>query len=1380
MSIATQVKRLQNVRNQIRTKMVALGLSKNTDLLQDLADDLDGVNKISPTNNGTTDPGTGYTNVDTLSRSTSTRYIKVPKGYNDTDRKFTVSGVANGAYSASVSSHTTSNAAASSSVTGSVTDVTTTTKPSGTDGTDYYTITPKLSTTAGLSKATGKATIDAAGYLDAGNKSSSESSKSVEVTASQGSNRYLKAGAYSASVSSHTTTNATASSSVNGSITSISSTAKPATGTDGVDYYTITPGLVTGNGGSKATGKATIGTAGYLATGDTTSTESSKTVEVTASQGDDYYLQSSVVTKENPGVDPGASYLNRATVDSSTEDQYVKITGGYLPDSKITLKKMPEGSISSATIDDPGADYTNRTTVTPAKKRQYVKIDKGYLPNGKITVEAISSSSFDTSGVTATADTVLKDYKFVDSNGITVTGTIATATSNDVSGNVSGSNPEKITLTTARTSGSSSTTATAEATVAKKLYTGSSNIVKSLTSKTLTATAEATLATATTSSTTVPSTLPTGTVTITPSADNTKRIYSDTKNNGFITNVVLNPMPAGAYSASVASHTTSNATASSNVSGSIVNVTSATKPSGTDGSDYFTITPTLTTSAGSSKATGKATVDTAGYLVTGNATSSESSKTVGVTASQGSNYYLKASSVTKENPGVDPGNRYGNRATVNPSMVDQYVKITGGYLSDSKITIKKMTEGSVSSATTTDPGTENQTTVTPSPDEQYVKISAGHLPHSKITVEAIPSPYFDTSGVTATAGTVLKDYKFVNSSGTTVTGTIATASSSNISGSVSGDNPEKITLTTEKTSGSSSTTATASATVTKGLYTGSSNIEKDLTSQDFTATAEATLAASVMGVKSVPTTLPPGTVTITPSTDNVKRIYSDSKNKGFITNVVLEAMPTGSYSPSVAFHDITNPTASSSVTGSITNIASTTTPEGTDGTDYYTITPELTTNAGSSKAKGKATISTAGYLSADSTTSPESSKSVEVEASPGKDYYLKASSVTKEKPGADPGTSYTNRATVTPSTSTQYVKVTAGYLSNSKIKVEAIPSPYFDTSGVTAAASDVLSGKKFVNSSGTTITGTIATASSGDVSGSVSGSDPEKITLTTEETLKSSTTTATAEATVTKGLYTGSSNIVADLTSKDFTATAEAKLATSVSGSTTVPSTLPSGTVTITPNTDNTKRIYSDSTNKGFITNVVLKPMSTSSVTIPDPNKDPGTDYTNQVTVTPSGTSAKYVKITAGHLPNSKITIEKMAGGSVADATTTKPDTSSTSYPNQTTVTPTKTTQYVKITAGYLPNSKITIDAIPSTTLTVAKNAWTKLTSATELGSYSQTVTGVTGVLTDNDVVVVPGDSSVVALYGVYASSQGASSITFKAFDKPTSDMSYKVYILNK
>ena len=723
MSIATQIERLQGVRDQIRTKMVGLGLSENTDLLQNLADDLDGVDKISPTNNDTTDPGTGYTNVDTLGRSTSTRYIKIPKGYNDTNRKFTVSGVANGAYSASVASHTTSNATASSSVTGSVTDVATTTKPAGTDGTNYYTITPKLTTSAGSSKATGKATIDTAGYLAAGNKSSSESSKSVGVTATQGGNYYLKAGSYSASVASHTTSNATASSNVSGSIVNITSATKPTTGTDGADYYTITPKLTTGNGSSKATGKATIDTAGYLATGNTTSEESSKTVGVTASQGSSFYLKK------------------------------------------------------------------------------------------------------------------------------------------------------------------------------------------------------------------------------------------------------------GSYSASVSSHTTSNATAGSSVTGSITGVATTTKPSGTDGTDYYTITPKLTTGAGSSKATGKATIGTSGYLAIGNTTSSESSKSVGVTASQGGDYYLKAgkssnvtatvtasvSNITSINASqvtdgvtvtasvsgstVVPTGYYSTQVSKTPSDsasttikpklagTNGAIELTAGTSAFTKTSTADYSNGFITSVKV-NPTPSEEKTATPSNTTQTVTPTAGKL-LSKVTVNAIPSPYFNTSGVTATAGTVLKDYKFVNSSGTTVTGTIATATSSNVSGSVSGSNPSKITLTAAKTLGSSSTTATASATVTKGLYTGSSDITKSLTPETITATAEATLAGTN------------GAIELTAGTSAFTKTSTADYSNGFITSVKVNPTPseTKEYTPTMNGDTISPTPNSGRLLSSVT----------VKGVPYFSVTlpSSMWGNSGSDVAAGK-------------------------------------------------------------------------------------------------------------------------------------------------------------------------------------------------------------------------------------------------------------------------------------------------------------------------------------------------------------------------------------------------------------------------------------------
>lgn len=715
--------------------------------------------------------------------------------------------------------------------------------------------------------------------------------------------------------------------------------------------------------------------------------------------------------------------------------------------------------------------------------------------------------------------------------------------------------------------------------------------------------------------------------------------YNDT-NRKFTVSGVAN----GAYSASVASHTTSNATASSNVSGSIVNVTSATKPSGTDGSDYFTITPTLTTSAGSSKATGKATIDTAGYLATGNTTSSESSKSVGVTADQGDNYYLKASSVTKEKPGVDPGNRYGNRATVDPSMVDQYVKITGGYLSDSKITIKKMTEGSVSNATTTDPGTENQTTVTPSLDKQYVKISAGHLPHSKITVEAIPNQK-KSSDVSAEVSASISNITSIDASQVTSGVTVTASASGNM-------------------------------TVPLGYYSSA------VTSTP-TDSASTTIKPTLAGTNS------DGAVSITASTTDIVKTSAGDYSNGFITKVTV------------------SPTPSEEQTATPSNTTQTVTPKAGK------LLSKVTVNAIPSPYYNTSGVTaTAGTVL--------------------KDYKFVDSS----------GTTVTGTivsrgdASATLSTSTRSKTLSAGYYTGGTIKV---PDNYYPltSSNTTATEGTVLSGYKFVNTSGSTVTGTIATADSSNVSGSVSGSNPEKITLTTEKTSGSSSTTATASATVTKGLYTGSSNIEKDLTSQDFTATAEAKLATSVSGSTTVPSTLPSGTVTITPNTDNTKRIYSDSTNKGFVTNIVLNAMDASSVSSAT-TADPGTDYTNKATVTPS-TSAQYIKITKGYLPNSKITVSKMADGSISSATTTNPGDS---YANRVTVTPSGTdAQYIKISKGYLPDGKITINkmsagSVASASTTNPGDSYANQTTVTPSGTDAQYVKISAGYLPNSKITI--------------------------------------------
>lgn len=104
--------------------------------------------------------------------------------------------VASGAYSASVSSHSISTTpVVTADVSSSVTNITTTTQPSGTDGTDYWTITPSGSvTTTGVSTAQGTATVGTAGYVTTGSTLSSEDTVSITPTVTDGTAQYITKG----------------------------------------------------------------------------------------------------------------------------------------------------------------------------------------------------------------------------------------------------------------------------------------------------------------------------------------------------------------------------------------------------------------------------------------------------------------------------------------------------------------------------------------------------------------------------------------------------------------------------------------------------------------------------------------------------------------------------------------------------------------------------------------------------------------------------------------------------------------------------------------------------------------------------------------------------------------------------------------------------------------------------------------------------------------------------------------------------------------------------------------------------------------------------------------------------------------------------------
>lgn len=77
--------------------------------------------------------------------------------------------------------------------------------------------------------------------------------------------------------------------------------------------------------------------------------------------------------------------------------------------------------------------------------------------------------------------------------------------------------------------------------------------------------------------------------------------------------------------------------------------------------------------------------------------------------------------------------------------------------------------------------------------------------------------------------------------------------------------------------------------------------------------------------------------------------------------------------------------------------------------------------------------------------------------------------------GVAGGGNYSLQAkSVTPTTVQQNVTPDSGYYGLDSVTVDAIPSNYKDVSVVTATAGDVLTGKTFVNASGQTTAGTMA------------------------------------------------------------------------------------------------------------------------------------------------------------------------------------------------------------------------------------------------------------------------------------------------------------------
>ena len=299
--------------------------------------------------------GAGY-NPSSVTASTT---AKSATGTSASDTKYIQKGV----LSASVSSNT--GGSASMAATGFT---------ASSSATSYYVT---LSTTAGSVKA--KAAVGTEGYV----KSETNETSATSVAVSGNGNKlYIPAGAYSASVSSHSiSTTPVVTGSIAGTVTNIGTTTKPS-GTDGTNYWTITPsGSVTTTGVSSAKGKATIGTAGYVAAGNSETSAHTVNITPTVNSGSARYIVKGTITNNTSG----GTYSGTINMGSQ-----IKIGAGYYTGDTYYQAAAPSGNIQLTQ-----ASSTNVSAYATATVRGVTAAISGGGLSGTATASGTNASISD-------------------------------------------------------------------------------------------------------------------------------------------------------------------------------------------------------------------------------------------------------------------------------------------------------------------------------------------------------------------------------------------------------------------------------------------------------------------------------------------------------------------------------------------------------------------------------------------------------------------------------------------------------------------------------------------------------------------------------------------------------------------------------------------------------------------------------------------------------------------------------------------------------------------------------------------------------------------------------------------------------------------------
>ena len=264
---------------------------------------------------------------------------------------------------------------ATGQISGTGTDITVTTKPSGTDGTDYWEFSPYVDKTNGSCSATASLSVSSAGYIPSDYSSYLDvKTRSIVVTASGGTKYYLTKG-----VITNNTSGGTSSGTVNrGNQIKIGKGYYPAD-----VYYTAQPNsgtiTITGSGDTTVNGYVTASVAAAVAAANTASASiatsssdsSSITIDTSAPGSGAYYTLTASGSGSSKITTAGWIGTGALTAASTTKAYYINrattsVTNGTASATAnagtASIAKNPSASASATANGIDGGYYTDSTT----------------------------------------------------------------------------------------------------------------------------------------------------------------------------------------------------------------------------------------------------------------------------------------------------------------------------------------------------------------------------------------------------------------------------------------------------------------------------------------------------------------------------------------------------------------------------------------------------------------------------------------------------------------------------------------------------------------------------------------------------------------------------------------------------------------------------------------------------------------------------------------------------------------------------------------------------------------------------------------------------------------------------------------------------------